>query len=844
MKKSDSQPRELSDNNRARNRIEEACDLNLLARALDCLSEMVLITDAARRIIYANPAVENILGYTPDEIIGRQSSEIFGDIPGNPDDLIGEIKKEGKDGVWKKEIYNRRRDGSLIRVSLTLNQLSDREGNLLGTIGITRDITERKEAEEALRRSKEETDRANRELEEAIKRANRLALEAEMANRAKSQFLANMSHEIRTPMNGVIGMTGLLLETDLSEEQRDYLEIIQTSGNALLQIINNILDLSKIEAGKLELDRADFELRKVIEEVIDIVTPRAHEKGLELTHLVEPDLPAVLRGDPVRLRQILLNLVNNAVKFTGKGEVSIQVRKAEEKDEKIVIRFTVTDSGIGIPAHRQKHLFESFVQGDSSSTRKYGGSGLGLAIARELAALMGGDIGLESGEGEGSSFWFTAVFKKIGERGIKPSPAPVKLRDKKILVVDDNAASRQTILSLLQDRGAVCREAKSGKQALDLLRAAAREKSPFDLIILDMGMPAMSGEELGRKIKSDGSLKEIKMIAMLTSSAWTGMKDVLHEIGFAATITKPVKKSRLYNCLAEALGEQAELSKTEKAPAHRRDLRVLVAEDNPVNQKVSRHILEKLGYQADVVADGKAALTALEKNNYDLILMDIQMPELDGLETTRIIREREANHAHRSEAEIPISDRDSPLPIIAMTAHALEGDREKFLEAGMDGYISKPVKPVHIENAIAKLFAGAKPEPGNGRVLVVDDEERICSFCRRELEEAGYLVREARDGRAALEINRKTAADLVLLDLAMDGMDGSETLRELRKEWPDLPVIIITAYGDSELMLRALEYSPFMVLNKPFTREQLLSVVKDTINANQRSDRPLRGKKR
>ena len=575
-----------------------------------------------------------------------------------------------------------------------------RDGNLRGRVWSFRDITERKRAEDSIRRAKEDTEEANRQLEQAIEHASRMAKEAEIANKAKSEFLANMSHEIRTPMNGVIGMTGLLLESDLTAEHYEYAQTIRTSADSLLSIINDVLDFSKIEAGHMDLEILDFDLRTTVEDVTDMLAVRAHDKGLELSCLVYPDVPALVCGDPGRLRQILINLTGNAIKFTEQGEVFIRVTREQETDRDVTVRFSVTDTGIGIPEDHENFLFKSFTQADASITRKYGGTGLGLAISKQLAELMGGRMGVESEEGAGSTFWFTLVLGKQPEDRKTEVVIPEDIRGQRILIVDDHATNRLVLRELLRSWDCRFEEAENGEQALERLREALAETDPFRIALVDMQMPVMDGATLGGKIKADPDLNPTRLV-MLTSAGMRGDASRLKAIGFSAYLNKPVKKSHLYDCLVTVLGIPSTPSRERSTPiitrygleeAKKRRVRILVAEDNVVNQKVALHILQKLGYRADAVADGREAVMALETIPYDLVLMDVQMPQMDGFEATGVIRD-------------PASRvRNHHIPVIAMTAHAMKGDREKCLEAGMDDYVSKPVTALALNEILEKYL--------------------------------------------------------------------------------------------------------------------------------------------
>jgi PAS domain S-box-containing protein len=630
------------------------------------------VIDSDYNLRYVDAGLQKIYG----DPIGRKCFEYFKGLDG-PCPSCGVPKALRTKEVSIAEEVLPKENGRIVEVHTIPFQ--DSSGQWL-VAEFKVDISERKRSEQGLLET-------NQQLEQATARANAMAVRAEMANMAKSEFLANMSHEIRTPMNGVIGMTDLLLDTELSEEQRRYAELVRSSGESLLVLINDILDFSKMEAKKLDLEILDFDLRSLLDDFAATLAFKAQEKGLELLCSAEPDVPSALSGDPGRLRQILTNLTGNAIKFTHEGEVAIKVENApvvESKSGSCLLRFSVRDTGIGIPQEKLETLFEKFTQVDASSTRQYGGTGLGLAISKQLAELMGGDIGLDSSVGQGSTFWFTARFGLRSEAERGETPIPTALAGFRVLIVDDNPTSREILVAHVTSWHMRAEQVPDGPSGLQALYRALAEGDPYRVAIIDMQMPDMDGESLGRVIRLDAKLADTRLV-MLTSLGARGDAKRLQELGFSGYAVKPIRREELRGVLCLALAGGEDKSPRPIATRHaaretlsmfsHRNARILLAEDNITNQKVALGILKKIGLQAEAVANGRQALDALEARSYDLVLMDVQMPELDGLEATRRIR----RSRHRD------------IPVIAMTAHAMQGDKDKCLKAGMNDYLTKPI---------------------------------------------------------------------------------------------------------------------------------------------------------
>ena len=590
--------------------------------------------------------------------------------------------------LYRVEMRMRCKDGSYKWILARAQALWNEAGAAARLVGSHTDIHSDKQLQRELEQAKEA---------------------AEAASRSKSEFLATMSHEIRTPMNGVIGMTGLLLDTTLSTEQQEYAETVRNSADALLTIINDILDFSKIEAGKMEIEPVPFDLRSAIEEMIDLLAPKAREQQIELILDFPATTPTQVIGDPGRIRQILTNLTGNAIKFTHEGYVSITVESQAEVDKCVPFRFIVKDTGIGIPEEKQHALFEKFTQADASTTREYGGTGLGLAICQQLVELMGGSIGVQSVFGSGSTFWFTLSLPMNDQIVAETFPV-ADLKDVRALIVDDNVVNRRVLHAQLTNWEMRPTNVASAEEALDVLRNAASSNAPYQVALLDHHMPGMDGETLGRRIQADPLLQPTRLV-MLTSLAERSEGIRSEPAPFSAFLTKPARQAHLYNALVAALGGPAPAatsghrddlpaapppSATSDTAAQSYRVRILLAEDNIINQKVAARMIEKMGYRADVAANGHEAVDMLERMPYDLVLMDCQMPEMDGYEATAEIRRRQSG--------------DRRIPIIAMTANAMQGDREKCLSAGMDDYVSKPIKPDLLKEALERLLPTDKVE--------------------------------------------------------------------------------------------------------------------------------------
>jgi PAS domain S-box-containing protein len=665
---------EVNERRRAEENLQTSLkDLEDLNFAMDqhCI---VARTDRRGTITFVNEKFCSISKYSKEELLGKDHRIV--NSKHHPKEFIAELWQTISSGrVWKGEIKNRTKNGGTYWVDTTIVPFRDAEGKPVQYIAIRSDITALKRIQEDLLGAKEV---------------------AEAASRAKSEFLANMSHEIRTPLNGVMGMTDLALETELTPEQREYLETVKMSSDSLLTVINDILDFSKIEAGKIDLEDTDFNLRDSLETTLKTLALRADEKGLELMCEVAPEVPEVVRGDSTRLRQIVINLVGNAIKFTDKGEIAVKVQIESKGNGDCICRFTVADTGIGIPESKRELIFAPFSQADTSTTRKYGGTGLGLTISTRLVQMMGGKIWVESEMGHGSQFHFTvrlgvAEAKEIVLGTVAPSEV---LRGVRVLVVDDNRTNCRILEGMLLRWHMKPSVVNGGQAALEQLSAARQAGEPYKLILTDMHMPDMDGFGLVEQIRKSPELATAT-IMMLTSAGHRGDAARCEELGVAAYLLKPVRQSELREAVARVLGARPQggaiplITRFSLQDAREPDayLSVLLAEDNLVNQRLAVRLLEKRGHRVVVAGTGVEALRALEKERFDLVLMDVQMPEMDGLEATAAIREKEkSTGAHQA--------------IVALTAHAMKGDREKCMAAGMDGYLTKPIRPNELDQLL------------------------------------------------------------------------------------------------------------------------------------------------
>jgi len=665
----------------------------------------VLVLDPNYRIMFWNECLENWTGTLRGALLGGDARSHFPNIAKSSfSKRIERVFRDGVPTVFSPQLHSpfiqcEITPGVLRIQYITVTSIPSQTGAGFQAVFSIQDITD-------LTRRLDESRRTSTELANELRQRTALQNDlckakddADAANRAKSDFLANMSHEIRTPMNGIMGMIGLVLDGELDPRQRRRAEAVRSSAADLLAILNDILDHSKIEAQKLQLETTDLDVRALVEAVADLVAVTAQKKGLEVLCFVHPDVPAVLRGDPIRLRQVIMNLASNAVKFTAHGEVSIAVGLAKP-DDPATLRFEVADTGIGVPPDKVHLLFRPFSQADASTTRRYGGTGLGLSIVARLVELMGGEVGFEGKKGQGARFWFTARFEQ--QAAVTPSiPSFSHLR---ILVVDDNATSRELLAKILRSWQCEVTLANDAETAVAQLLSA---HPAFDVAIVDLQMPGVGGEQLAARVRAETALAGLTLLLM---TPLTETSDMAHwqALGFGAHVTKPVKPTELASALALVTACPAASAATRPAPvgvpnsdrASKARFKLLLVEDNQTNQDVALGMLENFGYRADVAGDGRTALSALAQADYDLVLMDCQLPDLDGYEATRLIRSPES----------PVRNHD--IPVIAMTAHAMAGDREKCLASGMNDYISKPIDSALLERAVERWTGASRQACG------------------------------------------------------------------------------------------------------------------------------------
>ena len=737
----------------------------------------ILVVDGEGKTILTNQQFAKMWNIDQKVLDDKDDEKMVADVLGqlkHPDEFCEKIKYLYQHSELNSRDEIEFKDGKFFdRYS---SPLLGSDGTFYGRVWYFRDMTDRKQYETRLKDAKQNAEALNDKLRVATVRANEMAEEAQEASKSKSEFLANMSHEIRTPLNGIIGMTDLVLNSPLSADQQEYMDMVKSSGDTLLRVINDILDFSKIEADKLDLCNEPFSIRDCLEDALKPLGIQADERGIELLCEIQPDLPDHLIGDSIRIHQIVINLVGNALKFTREGEILLKIESTSMTSDQISLKMSVSDTGIGIPEDKQEAIFKAFEQADGSTTRKYGGTGLGLAISSRLARMMGGDIWLESEVGKGTTFHLTLQMGLHSDQSMTPKiPKNFHLTNMKVLVVDDNATNRRILAAMLSNWRMCPVSAADGFAALSELRRAQKKGERFGLIIMDVNMPELDGFQVIEQIRADDKFKDIT-IMMLSSASRTADAEKCKQLGVASYMSKPITQSTLLDNIVTVLSESSAKIRMNRPMMGRKELpkqnriKILLVEDNTVNQKLAVRLLEKIGHDVGVANNGIEALDAVEREHFDLVLMDVQMPEMDGLQATEEIRKREAEFSG-----------DKHIPIVALTAHAMSGDWERCLKSGMDGYVTKPLDPALLAAEIEKIIPKAKlQEPSvnestekkrRGKTVNTKNENKAVL----ETSEPAFDIESAMDRMGAdVELFLELAEVFIeLSDELMDKIEGS-----------------------------------------------------------------------
>ena len=779
-----------------------------LDNIIKSMVDPLIVTSAEGRITAVNPATLDLFGYKEEEIIGKNPPILF--VKGEDEFWSNSFNKLIKEGhISNFEATFKTKNGEKIPMIFSGSVIKGSEGSSDSVVIVAKDITEHKRAEAKMQSAREA---------------------AEAASKTKSEFLANVSHEIRTPMNAIIGMTELALDSELSPEQIDYLKVVHSNSETLLSLINDILDISKIEAGKMNIEEIPFDLKETVEGVVEGLSIRAKDKDIEMTSYIEPGIPSMMTGDPTRLRQILLNLADNALKFTKKGEVAIKVEEdtsaADDSNKRVGLHFMISDTGMGISMKDQENIFDKFSQVDSSATRRFGGTGLGLSISRHLVEVMGGRIWVESEINKGSIFHFNLSFKCLEGKKTTEHAYP-DLREVSALVVDDIGTNRSNLQKTLSAWGLKVETAENGKKALSLLQDNPER---FDLLILDYQMPEMDGIEVVWALRNDNRLRDIKIIML--SSGVNINTSLMKELNIAESILKPVRQTALFNKLLEVLHidtdrevSAAGKEKEEVLKEDRTHLKILLVEDNPDSQNLARRFLEKAGYRVDTADNGKESVEAVRRFRYDLILMDIQMPEMDGFEATRHIRALEKEQGK------------GRISIVALTAHAMKGYREKCLENGMDDYLTKPLTKRALFMAVNK-WIDTQPV-----ILVADDIEDNRKLIEAYLRKGSCRMLFVRNGIEAVDLFKMQRVSLILMDIEMPEMDGHTAIKTIRghEDGAKIPIIAMTAHEDPNEIRKCFESGCSAYLAKPITRSNLIETIRQYVG-EQKKDKSIEQK--